>query len=66
MTFVVSLPKFLLWNRHQDFGDALPMYQSDESSDKPLLYAPNDDNVLLMFRIDAKIPGTERSLAQLP
>ena len=42
------------------------MYQSDESSDKPLLYSPNDDNVLLMFRIDAKIPGTERSLAQLP
>jgi hypothetical protein len=42
------------------------MYQSDGSSDRPLLYRPNDDNVFFMFRIDAKIPETERSLSQLP
>ena len=42
------------------------MYQSDESSDRPLLYRPNDDDVFFMFRIDPKIPGTERSLSHLP
>jgi len=41
------------------------MYQFDESSDRLLLYATNDDNVFFMFRKDAIFPGADGFLSQL-